>query len=267
MAKHFSKYLGKIALMTAAVLWAGCGDSDKKADETVPQTSVKAKMQQVQEQPKKDIVDSLQEAESSASDSVSATEQEQPKDSLFKKAARIAKVKFEMGMIRALYGVVEEDMGRAVALYGVRPPREIIMPDGPREIHQPKPVPRCRIKPLSAKNVVVEGRDIDVQTFLKVYRQRVHGLRFICDKNVRRRSDLASEFEGRVVLTLKIASSGEVENVQIKSTTIAENSPFSAINEEVKESVSHWKFPKTKNGATSSFPISFYGELPQPFDV
>ena len=121
MAKYFSKYLGKIALMTAAVLWTGCGDSDKKADETVPQTSVKAEPQQVQELPQKDTVDSLQEAESSASDSVSATEQEQPKDSLFKKAARIAKVKSEMGMIRALYGVVEEDMGRAVALYGVRP--------------------------------------------------------------------------------------------------------------------------------------------------
>jgi hypothetical protein len=142
-------------------------------------------------------------------------------------------------------------------LYGV-------LPDVVRKGDDGKVVPRCRIKPLSAKNVVVEGRDIDVQTFLKVYRQRVHGLRFICDKNVRRRSDLASEFEGRIVLTLKIASSGEVENVQIKSTTIAENSPFSAINEDVKESVSHWVFPKSKNEATFSFPISFYMMLPQP---
>lgn len=146
---------------------------------------------------------------------------------------------------------------QTVALYGVLP--DVVHKGGDGKV-----IPRCRIKPLSAKNVVVEGRDIDVQTFLKVYRQRVHGLRFIFDKNVRRRSDLASEFEGRIVLTLKIASSGEVENVQIKLTTIAENSPFSAINEDVKESVSHWKFPKTKNGATFSFPISFYMMLPQP---
>ena len=146
---------------------------------------------------------------------------------------------------------------QTVALYGV-------LPDVVHKGDDGKVIPRCRIKPLSAKNVVVEGRDIDVQTFLKVYRQRVHGLRFIFDKNVRRRSDLASEFEGRIVLTLKIASSGEVENVQIKSTTIAENSSFSAINEDVKESVSHWIFPKTKNGATFSFPISFYMMLPQP---
>ena len=210
MAKNFSKFLGKIALMTAAALWSACNDTDKK---TYP-------------------------------------------------------IKLEKGELSKIYRdsipvkTLKPDLGRfmqnqTVALYGV-------LPDVVRKGDDGKPVPRCRIKPLSAKNVVVEGRDIDVQTFLKVYRQRVHGLRFICDKNVRRRSDLASEFEGRIVLTLKIASGGEVENVQIKSTTIAENSPFSAINEEVKESVSHWKFPKTKNGATFSFPISFYGELPQP---
>ena len=210
MAKNFSKFLGKIALMTAAALWSACNDTDKK---TYP-------------------------------------------------------IKLEKGELSKIYRdsipvkTLKPDLGRfmqnqTVALYGV-------LPDVVRKGDDGKPVPRCRIKPLSAKNVVVEGRDIDVQTFLKVYRQRVHGLRFICDKNVRRRSDLASEFEGRIVLTLKIASSGEVENVQIKSTTFAENSSFSAINEEVKESVSHWKFPKTKNGATFSFPISFYGELPQP---
>ena len=206
MAKNFSKFLGKIALMTAATLWAACNDSDKK---TYPIELKKIDTSKYQDSIRKITV--------------------KPREEIFHQAL----------------------------LYGV-------LPDVVRKGDDGKPVPRCRIKPLSAKNVVVEGRDIDVQTFLKVYRQRVHGLRFICDKNVKRRSDLASEFEGRIVLTLKIASSGEVENVQIKSTTIAENSPFSAINEEVKESVSHWKFPKTKNGATFSFPISFYMMLPQP---
>ena len=32
MAKNFSKFLGRVALMTAAALWAACNDSDKKAD-------------------------------------------------------------------------------------------------------------------------------------------------------------------------------------------------------------------------------------------
>ena len=305
MAKNFSKYLGKIALMTAAVLWAGCGDSEKKVNETVPQTSVKAEPQQVQEQPKKDIVDSVKEAksymkrvtvlygtrgrsdlngsdgesignalagrlngeksadkvvsaESSDSDSVAVIEQ--PKDSLFKRAARIAKVKSEIGMIRALYGVIEEDMGRAVALYGVRPPREIIMPDGPREIHQPRPVARCYVKELIEQDVVVgEGGDIDVQTLLKVFRQRSPGIRHICNKNiynnVKNRAERTKEFEGKIDLTLKIAPSGVVENVEIKSSTVA-------FGEEIKKSVSRWRFPKTQNGGTFTFPVNLYEVFP-----
>ena len=233
MSKFFSKYLGKVALMTAAALWAGCNESDKEESSKFDTPKAeKANEQQSDTLKERAIVYPLKLKKVDA-----------PKVNIDTFSERISK---------GLDGLLQN-----VALYGV-------LPDVVRKGDDGKVVPRCRIKPLSAKNVVVEGRDIDVQTFLKVYRQRVHGLRFICDKNVRRRSDLASEFEGRVVLTLKIASSGEVENVQIKSTTIAENSPFSAINEEVKESVSHWKFPKTKNGATFSFPISFYGELPQP---
>ena len=257
MAKNFSKYLGKIALMTAAVLWAGCGDSEKKVNETVPQTSVKAEPQQVQELPQKDTIESLQEAESSASDSVAATEQ--PKDSLFKKAARIAKVKSEMGMIRALYGVVEEDMGRAVALYGVRPPREIIMPDGPREIHQPRPVARCYVKELTEEDVVVgEGSDIDVQTLLKVFRQRSPGIRHICNKEIydeNHRSERTKEFNGKIGLKIKIAPSGSVESVEIKSSTVE-------FSELVRNSVSRWKFLKTQNGGSFTFPIDLYEVFP-----
>lgn len=219
MAKNFSKFLGKIALMTAATLWAACNDSDKKAEDPKSDT--------------KSIVNPIK-----------------------LKKVELSKIYRDSIPVKILKPDLD-GLLQTVALYGVLP--DVVHKGGDGKV-----VPRCRIKPLSAKNVVVEGRDIDVQTFLKVYRQRVHGLRFIFDKNVRRRSDLASEFEGRIVLTLKIASSGEVENVQIKSTTIAENSPFSAINEDVKESVCHWVFPKSKNGATFSFPISFYMMLPQP---
>lgn len=56
MAKNFSKYLGKLAMMTAAVLWAGCGDSELEADELVSQTNVQVKSQKVQEQPKKGLL-------------------------------------------------------------------------------------------------------------------------------------------------------------------------------------------------------------------
>ena len=219
MVKNFSKFLGKIALMTAAALWAACNDSDKKAEDPKSDT--------------KSIVNPIK-----------------------LKKVEVSKIYRDSFPIKAerpnLDGLLQ-----TVALYGVLP--DVVHKGGDGKV-----VPRCRIKPLSEKNVVIKGLDIDVQSFLKVYRQRVPGLRFVCNKYIRNRSDSANEFEGKIVLTLKIASSGEVENVQIKSTTIAENSPFSAINEDVKESVSHWVFPKTKNGATFSFPISFYMMLPQP---
>ena len=267
MAKNFSKYLGKLALMTAAVLWAGCGDSGKKTDEPVVLNSVKTVQPQNADVPQARVLEKVEpsvdegaSAESSASDSVVATEQEQPKDSLLKKVARVAKVKSEMGMIRALYGVIEEDMGRAVALYGVRPPREIIMPDGPREIHQPRPVARCYVKELIEQDVVVgEGGDIDVQTLLKVFRQRSPGIRHICNKNiynnVKNRAERTKEFEGKIDLTLKIAPSGVVENVEIKSSTVA-------FGEEIKKSVSRWRFPKTQNGGTFTFPVNLYEVIP-----
>ena len=208
MAKNFSKFLGKVALMTAAALWAACNDSDKK---TYPIKLKKGELSKIY------------------------------RDSIPVKTLKPDLGRFMQNQTVALYGVLSDVVHKGG--------------DG-------KVVPRCRINPLSAKNVVVEGRDIDVKTFLKVYRQRVHGLRFIFDKNVRRRSDLASEFEGRIVLTLKIASSGEVKNVQIKSTTIDENSPFSAMNEEIKESVSRWIFPKTQAGGTVTFPIILYEMIP-----
>ena len=148
MAKNFSKYLGKIALMAAAVLWAGCGDSNKKTDEPVVQKSVKAEQSQNADVPQTSVTETAESsAEVSAvaelssenvvesSTSVVDNIAERPNDSLRKKASSIKKVKSEIDMIRALYGVVEEDMGRAVALYGVRPPREIIMPDGPHKVN------------------------------------------------------------------------------------------------------------------------------------
>ena len=275
MAKFFSKCFSKIALMTAAVLWAGCNDSEKKEDDAVVLKNVKAELPQVIDAPKARIlekaefpaedsavVDSVASAsdiaESSASDSFAVPER--PKDSLLKKAVRIAKVKSEIGMIRALYGVVEEDMGRAVALYGVRPPREIIMPDGPREIHQPKPVPRCLVKELTEEDVVAgKDNDIDVEYFMKVFRQRSPSIRHICNKNlytnVKYRAKRTKEFEGKIVFEVKIAPSGEVENIEIKSSTVR-------FSEEIRKSITRWVFPKSQKGGTFIFPVNLYEVFP-----
>ena len=217
MAKNFSKFLGKIALMTAAVLWAGCGDAnEEQQSDNLKEKSVFYPIK-------------LKKVENSKI----------YRDSFLVKAEK-----------PNLDGLLQ-----TVALYGV--PSDVVCENCPRGV-----VPRCRINPLSGKNVVIKG--LDIQSFLKVYRQRVPGLRFICNKYIRNRSDSANEFEGKIVLTLKIASSGEVEKVEITSTTIAENSPFSAMNEEIKESVSRWIFPKTQAGGTITFPIILYEVIPFP---
>ncbi|WP_290764773.1 hypothetical protein [Fibrobacter sp. UBA4297] len=246
MAKNFSKFLGKIALMTAAALWAGCSDSDKKTDI----------VQLAKSSPSVDTLSSENElVESSASDSVAVIEP--AKDSLLKKVARVAKMKPEIGMIRALYGVIEEDMGRAVALYGVRPPREIISPDDPHEVSRPsRSVPRCLVKELTDENVVAgKENDLDVKYFLKVFRQRSPGIRHICNKNlyknVKYRAKRTKEFEGKTVFEMKISPSGNVENVEIKST----NDQFS---EEIRKSIARWIFPKTQRGGTFTFPVNLY---------
>ena len=270
MAKNFSKFLGKVALMTAAVLWAGCNDSEKKADgSSVQDGRAERAIQTVKVYDEQKPVgralekiehsaDSSPSAESSVSDSAAVIEP--AKDSLLKKAVRVAKMKPEIGMIRALYGVIEEDMGRAVALYGVRPPREIIMPDGPREIHQPKPGPRCFVKELTETDVVAgKDNDIDVEYFLKVFHQRSPGIRHICNKNlyknVKYRAKRTKEFEGKTVFEMKISPSGNVENVEIKST----NDQFS---EEIRKSIARWAFPKTKKGGTFTFPVNLYEVIP-----
>lgn len=282
MAKNFSKFLGKVALMTAAALWAGCNDSDKKSDVSQSQILGNAAQSANSSLSADTLVSENEFAESSASDSVAVIEP--AKDSLFKKAARIAKVKSEMGMIRALYGVVEEDMGRAVALYGVRPPREIIMPDGPREIHQPKPVPRCFVKELTDEDVIAgKDNDIDVEYFLKVFRQRSPGIRHICNKNLytnlKYRAKRTKEFEGTIVFEMKIAPSGKVENVEIKSSMARFNkemkfapsgkvenveirSSMVQFSEEIRKSITRWAFPKTQRGGTFTFPVNLYEVIP-----
>ena len=275
MAKNFSKFLGKVALMTAAALWAGCGDSEKKTEEPVTLNSVKIVQPQIADVSQSQILEKvaasakssssvdtltseIEAAESSASDSVAVTGL--AKDSLLKKVARITKIKSEIGMIRALYGVVEENMGRAVALYGVRPPREIISPDGPREIHQPRPVPRCLVKELTDEDVIAgKDNDIDVEYFLKVFRQRSPGIRHICNKNlyknVKYRAKRTKEFEAEIIFEMKISPRGDVEIVEIKST----NDQFS---EEIRKSITRWAFPKTQRGGTFTFPVNLYEVIP-----
>ena len=232
MAKNFSKFLGKVALMTAAALWAGCNDSDKKADDTVTQKINKAEQQQVQELPAKSFVDSAKKVESKylpVRDSSITSE--------------------TISGVTALYGTrsmldpqLDEDrrMGDGIVaglLYG----------SGGGVMVKTK----CPVQvPKETDIVVVEGSDLDVHYAWKEFRRRSPGLRHIYNKYLKKRP----EFSGTVLLKLKVDELGAVENIVVESSTTG----YDEFDEDVRRAVSRWKFEKKKARGTYKVPLRFY---------
>jgi len=152
MAKNFSKYLGKIALMTAAVLWAGCSDSELEADEP-------AKLQTVQEQSKKAFVDSVQKVvrdSSITSETISGTR-------------------------GRLEPILDEDKGLgdsivAGLLYGSGGG---VMAETKGEVQVPQ----------ESDIVIEKGYNLDERSVLKTIRQRTPGLRHIYNKNLKKKPE------------------------------------------------------------------------------
>ena len=69
MAKNFTKFLSKVTLMTAAALWAGCGDSEKKTDAPVALNNIKTVQSQNADDSQSQI---LEKVVPSAKDSATA---------------------------------------------------------------------------------------------------------------------------------------------------------------------------------------------------
>jgi TonB family protein len=152
MSNFFSKYLGKIALLAAAVLWAGCGESDKKADES-------AESQTVQEQSKKAFVDSVQKVvrdSSITSETISGTR-------------------------GRLEPILDEDKGLgdsivAGLLYGSGGG---VMAETKGEVQVPQ----------ESDIVIEKGYNLDERSVLKTIRQRTPGLRHIYNKNLKKKPE------------------------------------------------------------------------------
>ena len=179
MSNFFSKYLGELALMTAAVLWAGCGESDKKADES-------AELQTVQEQSKKAFVDSVQ------------------------KVVRDSSITSEtISGVTALYGTTRCRYGKPIGdslLYG------LLYGSGGAIMAKMKGVVQA---PKESDIVIEKGYNLDERSVLKTIRQRTPGLRHIYNKNLNKKP----EFSGTVVLKLNVDEQGAVERVEVDSST------------------------------------------------
>ena len=179
MSNFFSKYLGKIALTAAAVLWAGCGESDKKADES-------AELQTVQEQSKKAFVDSVQ------------------------KVVRDSSITSEtISGVTVLYGTTRCRYGKPIGdslLYG------LLYGSGGGIMAKTKGVVQA---PKESDIVIEKGYNLDERSVLKTIRQRTPGLRHIYNKNLKKKP----EFSGTVVLKLNVDEQGAVERVEVDSST------------------------------------------------
>lgn len=221
MAKLFSKCLGKIVLMAAAVLWAGCDDSERN-DGSAKQDNPKL----VHPWDTKKFFDGKPDG------NLLEKKEKRRLDSL-RDTGRL----IDSG-VTALYGVYEANP-RAVAIASVKT--------------QTKSKGIVDF-PVREKISVAEGSSLDKESVFKVLVSFTPGLRHIYSiKYLMKNPD--KHFEGEIVFKLIIVADGTVKDIQIVSSTTG----YKEFDEDIQKAVSRWKFPKVKSGETVvTFPITFH---------
>lgn len=220
MAKLFSKCFGKIVLMTAAALWAGCSDSEKN-ENTAKQDNPKL----VHPWDTKNFFD------------------EKPEGNLLEK-----KEKRRLDSLR--------DSGRLIdsgvtALYGVYMASPKVIANASAKT--PQNSKGLAEFPVREKILVAEGSALDKESVFNVLVSRTPGLRHIYYiRYLKKNPD--KHFEGEIVFRLTIVADGSIKDIKIISSTTG----YIEFNEEIKKAISRWKFPKVKSGETiATFPITF----------
>ena len=220
MAKLFSKCLGKIVLMTAAALWAGCSDSEK-SDGAAKQDNPKL----VHPWDTKKFFD------------------EKPEGNLLEK-----KEKRRLDSLR--------DSGRLIdsgvtALYGVYMASPKVIANASAKT--PQNSKGLAEFPVREKILVAEGSALDKESVFKVLVSFTPGLRHIYSiKYLMKNPD--NHFEGEIVFKLIIVADGTVKDIQIVSSTTG----YKEFDEDIQKAVNRWRFPKVKSGETIvTFPITF----------
>ena len=222
--------------LAAAVLWAGCSDSDKNADKSLEQE--KGKTEQSLDVKKEDA-------------------EKLRRDSVFK--ASIDSVLKSVGHLSThgtttLYGCRPEN-GCSVKRdeYGIPVIDEKYLQGRARGVAK---------APTYEELSVVSGVDSNRVLVLRTIRQRTPGLRHIYNKHLKRNPS----FSGTIVFRLNINADGAVQKVQIDSTTTG-NTDF---DEEVQKAVGRWNFQNMNSGVVAklntdvvaTFPIRFYEDEP-----
>ena len=301
MAKFISKCFSEMALLAAAVLWAGCNDAnknsgnEKSASKTSSSSSAEilnpvelndsAALQNAEEdsfskEPSKESIDTNSQA-TVLLDSAKQLEVRQTRDSLMKSYFPIGNgnallnnvydgLRLDIGRLLK-YGTVKKresvrktriNLSRGVFYYGVRSDwntrkspyfNKDFIENNLAGLLGGNIYPKLKgsLRSLKlAEIVIVEGRREDVPAVLKTVRQRFPGMRHIYNKFLKKKTD----FDGTVVLNIKINWNGIVENAEIASSTTG----YEEFDEEVRKAVSRWTFGEKRVRGTFKIPFTFY---------
>ena len=221
MAKLFSRCLGKIVLMTAAALWAGCSDSEKN-DDAAKQDNPKL----IHPWDTKKFFD------------------EKPEGNLLEK-----KEKRRLDSLKNIGKLIDTGV---TALYGVYVADSMVVANASAKT--PQNSKGLAEFPVREKISVAEGSSLDKESIFNVLVSFTPGLRHIYSiKYLMKNPD--KHFEGEIVFKLIIVADGTVKDIQIVSSTTG----YKEFDEDIQKAVNRWRFPKVKSGETVvTFPITFH---------
>jgi TonB family protein len=288
MANFFSKYFSEIALMAAAVLWAGCGDFDKdsKNEKLVSNDPVESPDSMVlQNVAEKD--DSLANVVSRDSfdanpqtvvlqDSAKLLEVQRTRDSLMKTFFPIERIhkekkkwglRYDIGRLLSYGSAKRRDsvrtnlfnIGTKICYDGVVAPRSGFEKDGLLQVflrNTNMAKLRGTVKVLYENIEFADKQTLNQDLFYRVkrvIRLRTSGLRHVYGKFLKKNPD--NSFEGEIILKLTIAADGCVKESSIKKSTTG----VKEFDENIRKAVSRWIFSKVDSGTTVVYvPIHFY---------
>ena len=232
MAKLFSKCLGKIVLMAAAVLVA-CGDDGSSACPDGGESSAVEESSSSWNNPK--LVhpwDTKKFFDGKPDGNLLEKKEKRRLDSL-RDTGRL----IDSG-VTALYGVYVADSIVFANASAKKPPNSkglVEFPD--RE-----------------KIQVAEESSLDKESVFNVLAFYTPGLRHIYSiKYLMKNPD--KHFDGEIVFRLTIVADGSIKDIKIISST----TDYTEFDGEIQKAVGRWKFPKVKSGETVvTFPVRFY---------
>jgi TonB family protein len=290
MSNFFSKCLGEIALMAAAVLWAGCNvDKDSKEEKSVSSTSNSfgvAEISKPVELPDSAAVQNVTEKDDSLSnefqkdsldantqavllDSAKQFELQRTKDSLMKAffpIERTHKEKRNRGLRHDIGCLLRYDSSKKIEsacdfLKNIRTQAfdyGVVARFGRDNDRFLKNfldiVSRGTVKVLYEKIESADKRILNQDMRSRVaneFRQSLK-LNYIYGKFLKKNS--ANTIEGEITLKLTIAADGTVKETSIMESTTG----VKEFDEEIRNAVSQWTFSKVKSGKIVVYvPIHF----------